>query len=230
VGKDSLGKHSEPAHCRDASRQLKTPPEPRCENLLIELLAARPLVMHRESWDGLAQFKRRPIHCIRSPVQENQLVHFDPCREKNMRYLPGFMLIGLLATFPALGQSQGAAEQELVKLENAWNSAYIKGDGAFLKQLYADEYDFTDSEGALYDKTTEISELVSGKTKITSANITDVKVHIYGDTAVVTGLNTLKGSYGGEDMSGPYRFTDVFVKRGGRWQVVASHSSLVVKK
>jgi ketosteroid isomerase-like protein len=140
------------------------------------------------------------------------------------------MLIGLLATFPTLGQSQGAAEQELVKLENAWIAAIIKRDGDFLKKLYADEYLFTDSEGALFNKTADISDVVSGKTKIDSANITDVKVHIYGDTAVVTGLNTLKGSYGGEDMSGPYRFTDVFVKRDGRWQVVATQSSLVAKK
>ena len=57
-----------------------------------------------------------------------------------------------------------------------------------------------------------------------------MKVHVYGDTAVVTGLNTIKSTLNGKDTSGAYRFTDVFVKRDSRWQVVATQASSVQKK
>ena len=57
----------------------------------------------------------------------------------------------------------------------------------------------------------------------------DMKVHVYGNVAVVTGRNTIKGVWEDieHDISGPYRFTDVFVKRDGRWQCVASQSSRI---
>lgn len=64
---------------------------------------------------------------------------------------------------------------------------------------------------------------------VTAFKFSDMKVHVYGDVAVVTGQNTIKGTW--EDIprniSGPYRFTDVFVKRAGRWQCVASQSSRI---
>lgn len=127
------------------------------------------------------------------------------------------------------GAAADGAEQELIKIENAWNDALIKRDGAFLKQLYADEYTYTDSTGKVFDKKTDIADSVSGKWQIDSARHGDVKVRVYGDVAVVTGLNTLAGRYEGADISGPRRFTDVFLKRDGRWQVVASQTTKVGK-
>jgi ketosteroid isomerase-like protein len=55
---------------------------------------------------------------------------------------------------------------------------------------------------------------------------------VHGSTAVVTGLNTLESSAtaSGKHISGAYRFTDVFVKRHGRWQVVASQLTRVLKR
>ncbi len=52
----------------------------------------------------------------------------------------------------------------------------------------------------------------------------------YGDTAVVHGLETEKSSYKGKDTSGQYRFTDVFVKRNGRWQAIATQVTRVAKQ
>ena len=58
-------------------------------------------------------------------------------------------------------------------------------------------------------------------------HLDDLKVRVYGDTAIVFGLETEKSTIHGKDMSGQHRFTDVFVKRDGRWQAVASHLSRV---
>jgi ketosteroid isomerase-like protein len=57
--------------------------------------------------------------------------------------------------------------------------------------------------------------------------IDDVKVRQYGETAVATGRTEAKGSYRGLSASVVLRFTDVFVRRDGRWQAVASHASLL---
>jgi hypothetical protein len=57
-----------------------------------------------------------------------------------------------------------------------------------------------------------------------------MNVRIYGDTAVVTGINVLKETLRGRDIGGTFRFTDTFVRRGGAWQCVAGHSSKMLKK
>ena len=146
-----------------------------------------------------------------------------------MRYVPGFALIGVLVLFSDHALSQNAAS-ELMDLENAWAAAVVKADKSFLERLYADEYHFTAPDGSTGNRQTDIADVASGKFKIRSADLTDMTVRFYGDVAVVTGLNTLKGSYGDEDMSGAYRFTDVFVKRDGRWQVVATQATQIAGK
>jgi ketosteroid isomerase-like protein len=63
-----------------------------------------------------------------------------------------------------------------------------------------------------------------------SYKLEDMRVRICGNAAVVTGRNVLQASLKGKDTSGPYRFTDVFVKRDGRWQCVATQAVRESKK
>jgi ketosteroid isomerase-like protein len=114
-------------------------------------------------------------------------------------------------------------------VENAWATAAVKADGAALEKIYADEYLFTDEEGLVWNKTQDIANVTSGAYKPASYKFDDMKVRIYGDTAVVTGRNMVKATYKDKDISGPYRFTDVFVKRDGRWQCVATQAVRVSK-
>ncbi len=121
-----------------------------------------------------------------------------------------------------------AVEQQILQLEQGWSAAGQKHDKAFLQKLYAEEYLYTNSDGALANKAEDIAGM--DKVKFVSFKLEDMKVHVYGNTAVVTGLNTIHAMDGTKDISGPYRFTDVFVNRDGRWQVVATQSSKVTKK
>ena len=57
--------------------------------------------------------------------------------------------------------------------------------------------------------------------------LSEIKVHVYGNAAVAVGTNTLRGTYKGQDISGKYRFTDTWVNRNGKWQVVASEYTKV---
>jgi ketosteroid isomerase-like protein len=129
-------------------------------------------------------------------------------------------------------QAPKPSEQELIALENDWSQAAVKRDGTALQRFYADEYIFTDENGVVSNKTKEILNLTNGIFRLTSYKFEDVKVRVYGDVAVVTGQNTIKGIWEDvkRDISGPYRFTDVFVRRNGRWQCVASQSSAVAAR
>ena len=140
------------------------------------------------------------------------------------------VIVALLIVSTLGAQVPSTVERDLIKLENDWSTAWQKKDAAFLQKLWADEYLSTDQDGNTFTKTQDLANVSDRGTSITSFALTDLKVHLYGDTAVVTGLNTVKSTFKGKDSSGAYRFTDVFVKRDGRWQVVATHGSLVAKK
>ena len=150
-----------------------------------------------------------------------------------MKILTGFMLMMALAAPRGwAAQAPASTERELTKLENDWSQAAVKRDGAALQRFYADEYIFTDENGVVSGKTKEIADISTGMFRLTSYKFEDMKVHVYGDVAVVTGRNTIKGTWEDikRDISGPYRFTDVFVKRNGQWQCVASQSSQITGK
>jgi len=129
-------------------------------------------------------------------------------------------------------QAPSGVERELIAIENNWSQASLKRDAAALPQFYADEYIFTDADGVVTNKTQEIANITGGSFRLAAYKFDHLAVHVYGDVAVVTGQNTIKGSWQdiGRDISGPYRFTDVFVKRNGRWLCVASQASRVTEK
>ena len=142
--------------------------------------------------------------------------------------IPGaFLLVAMLSCGAAALAGPPAAEQQLIDTEKAWNQAFIKGDADFLDKLYADEYLFTDQDGKTYGRNVDIDGVKTGEFRMMSGKLDDVKVHVYGDFATVTGVYDFRATYKGEDASCNCRFTDVFVKRNGRWHVVASHVTRV---
>ncbi len=148
-----------------------------------------------------------------------------------MKYiLSALMLSGIVAAPASLAQVSATPEQELVKLENSWKEAVIRRDAAALQRLYADEYLSTDQEGMVWNKAQDIDIDTKGVSRLASYKLDDVKVRLYGDVAVVTGHNSSKGTLHGNAASGQSRFTDVFVKRDGRWQCVASQATPVAKQ
>jgi len=124
----------------------------------------------------------------------------------------------------------GNVEQELIKLENEWAEAILKNDIAFLERIYADDFIFTDEDGVVWTGAQDIANIKSGEAVYTSFVSDDMKVHVYGDTAVVFGRNTIKGKFRGKDISGQSRWTDTWIKKAGRWQCAATHSSKIAQK
>jgi ketosteroid isomerase-like protein len=138
---------------------------------------------------------------------------------------------GLAFVAAILAQTQTkSVEQELIKLENEWADAWVKCDVAFFDRIIADDYTWTSPWGDVWTKAQDLALVKSGETVIKSWVLADMKVRGYGDTAVVTGRNTIKETYKGEDVSGQNRWTHTWVKRAGRWQCVAAHSSEIAQK
>ena len=120
-------------------------------------------------------------------------------------------------------------EQTLLQLERDWEQANAKNDSAALDRILADEFVSTDSDGRLFTRAEVMARRKSGAVKFATFTQDDYKVHVFGDTAVVTGRSTTKQMRDGKDYSAQERFTDVFVRRDGRWQAVSTHSSRVGK-
>jgi ketosteroid isomerase-like protein len=118
-------------------------------------------------------------------------------------------------------------EQQLKKLEMQWADAEVRKDVAVLDRLLADDFTNTVPEGKVFTKAQFMADFKSGEDVSTSQVLSDMKVRVYGDTAVVTYVEQAKETYKGRDISGTSRWTDTWVKRGGSWQCVASHGSKV---
>lgn len=101
----------------------------------------------------------------------------------------------------------------------------MKDGAAAVDQFEADDIITTDPGGRVTDKAQDKKDLSSGDLKFQSMELSDLNVHVYGNTAVAAGTNNLKGTYKGQDISAKYRFTDTWVKRNGKWQVVSSQST-----
>ena len=122
----------------------------------------------------------------------------------------------------------GSDEQELIRMENDWLQAFFKNDGAFADRFLADDYMGTDEHGDVKNKAQKIAEIKAGAHLSTSGVLDNIKVRVYRDAAVVTGRHIMKGLFQGKEYRSPYLWTDIFIKRGGRWQCVASHVSKAI--
>jgi ketosteroid isomerase-like protein len=123
-----------------------------------------------------------------------------------------------------------SVQQEVIKLEDGWNTALLKSDVAYCDRILADNYTGTDDMGSVSTKAQELANLKSGDFKCTASVIENYQVHLYGDTAIFTAQSTQKAQYKGRDLSGQFQWTDTWVKHDGCWQCVASHGSKVPQK
>jgi hypothetical protein len=137
--------------------------------------------------------------------------------------------LGWLAAVPAHSQTPDANEQAVLKAYRALDQAQFKKDRATMERLMAKDYSYTHSNGTVNDKSADIKETMSDDIKWTDTKSDDLKVRTYGNVAVVTGQVTLTGS-AKNYVPGPRRFTEIWVKRDGRWQNVGGQTTLVPSK
>jgi ketosteroid isomerase-like protein len=138
-------------------------------------------------------------------------------------------LVFVQSSAKAQEADNGSVEKIISQMEDDWGAALVNADTATIDRIEAPDWTLTDENGNLLTKAQTDAELKAGDYKATSFKNDEVKVRVYGDTAIVSGLETEKSTYKGKESSGQYRFTDVFIKRDGVWKAVASHESKVAK-
>jgi len=137
-------------------------------------------------------------------------------------------LVGPSKAEKARGPS-GKTEEEIQELHNKLIQAQLNSDIAALDLIMADDHIFTNPLGVVQTKAQRLAEIQSGSRKLEVFSVTDVQVRVYGDTAVVTSRAMLKGQRQGQDISGQFRGIDVYVKKQGRWQVVAAQATRIAQ-
>ena len=139
-----------------------------------------------------------------------------------------------MATASPTPINKSAIETELLQLEREWTASAQKHDAEAIKRIEADDIILTYPDGTTGTKTDDVRDAESGALTVEAWDVSDAKVIVLdGNNAIITGRSTVKnGKYKGTDgktidISGQYRFTDVFTKRAGKWQVVASQTTTI---
>lgn len=116
----------------------------------------------------------------------------------------------------------------LTEIEHRLASAWVKGDRPFIEALLAPDWTTTDTSGKVMSRQQVLDQaFVTSDRKITAMAVDDIRVRPLGNAAIVTGRTRATGTYQGNAAAVILRFTDVFVRVGTRWQVVASQGTIV---
>ena len=113
--------------------------------------------------------------------------------------------------------------------ETRWSAAIAKHDTATIESMVAPDYIGVNANGKVQNRRTLLADAKSDKDTYTSTKAEKLDVHMYGaGVAVVVGMANVKGTgKDGKAFDRTYRFTDTWMDRGGNWQCIASHSTLV---
>jgi ketosteroid isomerase-like protein len=138
-------------------------------------------------------------------------------------------LLLALGSVAMAAQQADPRENHLLVLERLWNEAQVNRDSAALNALVSSRFVNTEWDGELTNKQKFLAEIKDPHFKPTLLTIQDVKMNFFGETAVVTGVYHTQGTFQGKPYDHVGRFTDTWVQDLGKWQCVASHTSLLKK-
>jgi uncharacterized protein (TIGR02246 family) len=144
------------------------------------------------------------------------------------------MLFLIVAVSTALTSAQpkmnpATFQEEVRRLERAWLDAYEKHDVASMTEIVADDFTITFPDGSIQNKTQIVDSLKRGGASAMKFRTENVRSRAYGDTVVLIGLVVSEWTQDGKPMTDRSRYTDTYVRRNGKWQVVASHLSAAPK-
>ncbi|HVH88500.1 MAG TPA: nuclear transport factor 2 family protein [Terriglobales bacterium] len=114
--------------------------------------------------------------------------------------------------------------EEITRLEQDRSKAQVQGDVSKLNELLAPEFMEMNVAGQIRTKAENIQAHTSGQIHWQAFDISDTKVQVYGNTAIVTGRLSRKGTLAGRNLSGRSRYTRYYLKKQGHWQAIFQYS------
>ena len=119
------------------------------------------------------------------------------------------------------------AEAELIRLNNLYDSALLYKNQEVLGRLYAKDFIYTNPDGKLLTKEQQMTSIAASEMKWDNGKSEDVKVKVYGQTAVMTGAFYAKGNYRGNPVTINERYTSVWLKTDTSWQMIAEQGNII---
>lgn len=126
----------------------------------------------------------------------------------------------------SIGDGEQDTIREIIEMEHEAKEASLRRDPSFPEKSLAEDYVAITPLGTVTTKKDAISARRSGQLRYETIDISDMVVRLYGDTAIVTARADVKGHQLGEDFSGPYRYTRVWVRHAGHWQAVSYQATV----
>jgi ketosteroid isomerase-like protein len=133
------------------------------------------------------------------------------------------LMLGPMAYAAPCPAGQPKDGNALVQTEQVWAKALEQRDPAALGCLLAAEFEDAGPDGTLQDRDATLAK--AGKHQPVHHELTEMHAQVHGDFGYIRGLATAVGAQG--EVLARVRFTDIYVYRDGRWQVVAAHESML---
>jgi hypothetical protein len=153
-----------------------------------------------------------------------------------MKHLLWVGIVLALVLQPALPQMKGekmeskksgSVEDQIIKLSDEGREAALKSDASWLEKNTSDDYMTIGGSGTTLTKSQAIELRKSGDLKYSNIDVSDKKVRVHGSAAILTATASLKGTLKGNDISGTYRISQVWLKEGGSWKLANMQSTKV---
>ena len=144
------------------------------------------------------------------------------------------LYLSAMPSIPAPSVEPATAAQQIIAAERAWSDAFLRHDLDRISRILADDFVGIDGRGVVTDKAAELEEAKEPKGNasemvLLGETLSDVRVRVYGDAAVLTALNTARFRSRDRHTVIRYRRTTVYVHRDGRWQCVSFHGSRILE-
>src|SRR5215813_2672148 len=145
-----------------------------------------------------------------------------------MKHFFAIAALVLTVCSPAFGD-QASDERELTQLLKDLNAAIVKPDIAFLEQVLDSDYTHYRPHGNVENRAQYLENRKTGQVDFDSLVADDIKVRIYGDTAIVTYRSTAKGKDQDGAINEQRLWTRIFVRHDGHWKLVHSQGTTIRK-
>jgi ketosteroid isomerase-like protein len=121
----------------------------------------------------------------------------------------------------------GKAEEELIRVANDWDRAMVGNAADAIGRYMADDWTIVGSDGRVGDKAGFLALVRSGALTHDVMTSEDIRVRVYGDTAVVVARGVSGGKFQGQAFREVERSSCVFVRQDGQWRCVLTHLSRI---
>ncbi|HEY2394616.1 MAG TPA: nuclear transport factor 2 family protein [Rudaea sp.] len=138
-------------------------------------------------------------------------------------------LVVAMAACGGFARATSGDEQEIRRVEALLCKAFESGDAATLRRYMDAAFTQTSSRGEVTDFAQNVAEVAKREPRYEVFRNHEQKVRLYGDSAIILGITTVKGTSEGKPFEADFQYTDTWIHRDGHWKIAASHASRLAR-